>query len=992
MGVSHVLTLSILLTCSLFTLTRAVFADEAFVTDYHLPLLGIPQPHTTFFHRPHANSKAALLYTLSEKKLVGAVNPKDGSIVWRHRLADNVTAIDSFLRAGQGENSVISAVGNELKAFDALDGKLVWANQFSDGLVRDLEVIEIAEGEERKGPKDVLVLLGEEKHGIVRRLNGQTGDVVWEHTDDSGDVPFQVSASAANVYYISLHPSSKKAYKIKVTSLDPLTGKQSGQYNLATDADITSPNDVLFVGANSASPIIVWADKASEVLKVNIIGSKHISSLPIEGGKANIRKMTVHAPHLTNARPHFLVQYQAAKTHWAEVYHIDLAVSTVSKAYSLPKMAGHGVFSTSTQDANVYFTRNTKSEVIIVSSASHGVLARWPVVPTRSGSAINATDEDITLHAVSEVIARSSSNFAVRTALTSSTGDWSLIRNGEPSWVRPEELAGIVAAEWVDLGEEEDLARELETEGHQNVLAAYVHRVRRHAKDLRHMPGWLQSLPLKVFNAFRGNEPGTSQQTGLHQDTFGFRKLIIAATEHGRLYGLDTANQGRIVWSTKVFQALHGEMWDVKGMLIHQRLGFISIRGAHGDYTIVNIKTGQIKDSLPPGSFPLRVEATAMVASDNGTSLLDIYEGGDPGEIPSSQVIKGDPTLVVRAKGDVVRGLRFVKDGDTQKPVTVWQFNPDPGFKISALTTRPRHDPVASIGRVLGDRSVRYKYLNPNLALITTINEGTRAAQLHLLDAVSGEGIHSVTHEGIDPSTPIATAMTENWFVYSYWGEPVNQTAQPSSAKGPHLVVSEVYESDMPNDRGGLGPDTDYSSLDPSSPDRKPASPHVISQAFLIPQRISQMAISETRQGITSRNVLASLPDSDSIVAIPKSILEARRPVDRDPTAAEAEEGLLRYHPVLELHPAWMITHKRQVVGVRKIITCPALLESTSLVFAWGNDVFGTRVAPSMAFDILGKGFNRIQLVLTVLALAVGVAFLGPLVTRRQINARWQVT
>lgn len=57
-------------------------------------------------------------------------------------------------------------------------------------------------------------------------------------------------------------------------------------------------------------------------------------------------------------------------------------------------------------------------------------------------------------------------------------------------------------------------------------------------------------------------------------------------------------------------------------------------------------------------------------------------------------------------------------------------------------------------------------------------------------------------------------------------------------------------------------------------------------------------------------------------------------------------------------------------------------MESTSLVVVFGGvDLFGTRVAPSGAFDMLGKGFGRLQLVGTVVGLAVGVWFVAPMVS-----------
>lgn len=56
-------------------------------------------------------------------------------------------------------------------------------------------------------------------------------------------------------------------------------------------------------------------------------------------------------------------------------------------------------------------------------------------------------------------------------------------------------------------------------------------------------------------------------------------------------------------------------------------------------------------------------------------------------------------------------------------------------------------------------------------------------------------------------------------------------------------------------------------------------------------------------------------------------------------------------------------------------------------MFAFGNgDVFGTRVTPSQAFDVLGKGFSKIQLSLTVVALGVGVLILSPMVSHSSVR------
>ncbi len=191
---------------------HAVFLDEAYRTDFHYALLGSPGEHATFFHRPQPASPAALLYTLSEKLVVGAVNPQNGSIVWRQQLllqsgsaissSSPSTSAGGFLRAVDGQDTVISALGGQVTAWDAWTGKEVWSNEFGGGddngaVVRALEVIalddRLSSSRRRRGVKDTLALFsgtaaGEGGNGMARRLSGRTGNVVWEFIDDrSGD-------------------------------------------------------------------------------------------------------------------------------------------------------------------------------------------------------------------------------------------------------------------------------------------------------------------------------------------------------------------------------------------------------------------------------------------------------------------------------------------------------------------------------------------------------------------------------------------------------------------------------------------------------------------------------------------------------------------------------------------------------------------------------------------------------------------------------------
>lgn len=85
----------------------------------------------------------------------------------------------------------------------------------------------------------------------------------------------------------------------------------------------------------------------------------------------------------------------------------------------------------------------------------------------------------------------------------------------------------------------------------------------------------------------------------------------------------------------------------------------------------------------------------------------------------------------------------------------------------------------------------------------------------------------------------------------------------------------------------------------------------------------------------------------------------------------------------------WLYLCSLKVARIRKIITSPALLESTSLVFGYGVDLFFTRVAPSKTFDVLSENFNKIQLVLTIGGLALAILITKPMVRRKKLRERW---
>jgi hypothetical protein len=106
--------------------------------------------------------------------------------------------------------------------------------------------------------------------------------------------------------------------------------------------------------------------------------------------------------------------------------------------------------------------------------------------------------------------------------------------------------------------------------------------------------------------------------------------------------------------------------------------------------------------------------------------------------------------------------------------------------------------------------------------------------------------------------------------------------------------------------------------------------------------------------------------------------------------AATKEEALPPYQPLLPLKLTDVLTHYNPVVQVQGIISSPTALESTSIVFCYGLDLFFTPVQTARAYDVLSPGFNYKFLyasVLVVLTLAIVTTYIAQY---KALQDRWK--
>lgn len=121
-----------------------------------------------------------------------------------------------------------------------------------------------------------------------------------------------------------------------------------------------------------------------------------------------------------------------------------------------------------------------------------------------------------------------------------------------------------------------------------------------------------------------------------------------------------------------------------------------------------------------------------------------------------------------------------------------WTFTLPPSEDILSIVPRPS-EPVASLGKVLGNRTTLYKYLNPHLAAVVAGSSITPAAScsIYLIDSAKGTIFYHVALPSSGGACDIKVMLTENWLVYQYYDGDMAGTDQ---AKSYRLVSVELYE------------------------------------------------------------------------------------------------------------------------------------------------------------------------------------------------------
>ncbi len=516
-------------------------------------------------------------------------------------------------------------------------------------------------------------------------------------------------------------------------------------------------------------------------------------------------------------------------------------------------------------------------------------------------------------------------------------------------------------------------------------------------------------------------EANATASAHLVRDLFGFRKLLLQVTRRGKVYASDVGAQGRFVWEKSLvgFGLGEGEAEPrIRVLAVVQTQEAVGTAVAPIVTIIADVDMGDGKPVLTrawdlnpiTGEFALNANegvpvalggskdafvlpaiAAATHASENSLGsrkLIGLVTQANRFVVyPLAQTATALTALqgrfyhaveTINKRGPPeLRGRVLLDDGGF---LPTWKVRFAEGEQIFNVLP-PTSDPVASQGKVLGSRSTLYKYLNPHAHLVLTKNPAQGSAAAYLVDYVSGAVLYETRIPHADLSQPLDAIYSENWIVIGH------STRNPAEGRVQRLVSAELYE-DADDRREIWNWFGNFSSFARPAPVSTENGVRVYQQTYNFPRQVRKIGISTTKFGISIKALLLATEEGH-LFTIPRRFLDPRRPVGRKVTQEEMEEWLIPYDPTVGDSMRWAINHVSLALQAARITTAPALLESTSLVLVEGLDTFWSRITPSNSFDLLSSSFNKLQLLLTIVGLSLGIILTKGPVRSQALKLRW---
>eukprot|EP01018_Ginkgo_biloba_P002301 Gb_00506 [translate_table: standard] len=975
-----------------FNYCNALYEDQVGVMDWHQQYIG--KVTHAVFHTQKSGRKRVVVAT--EENAVASLNLRRGEIFWRHVLgeADSVDELDIAL----GKYVItLSSAGSVLRAWNLPDGQMVWES-YLEGSGRSKCLLSVPMDIKNDKENTILVYSG----GLLHAVSSMDGELLWR-TDF-----FAVSDEAEmSIEKILLSPDRERIYavgfigisSVAIWAVDPRNG-QIMKHEMASFPGGFSKEKLIvtkytLVALDSARSTIVTGHIAEEELRLH---QTAISSFSEDSSfEANLLLLKSAGAFALRVNSNILL-LRVGKTS-SELHLLEKVNEPAVISDGLPLSEGEQAFAVvqhldkNKVSLSVMLDNGEKSEFvkeIVELNPQRGILQKVFI----------------------NNYVRTDMSHGFRALVVAEDHSLALLQQGEVVWSREDGLASIIDTTTAELPLERDGVSVAEVE--HNLFEW----LKGHLLKLKATLMLASAEDIAAIQAMRLNN---AEKTKMTRDHNGFRKLLIVLTKAGKLLALHSGD-GRIIWSLLLPAFRKSELCQVPSVLKvfpwqvphHHALDenpAVLITGkcgmgpdAVGILSLVDSHTGKelgffslsypISQVIPLPMTDSTEQRLHLLIDNNARAHL-FPRTGEALTIFLNQMSNIYLYFVDSEKGSIRGyGINGLDKSDTESKDycfhtrELWSvIFPSDKEKIVATATKKSDEVVHTQAKVLTDQEVLYKYVSKNVLFVATVAPKAAGAigsvtpdeawlVAYLIDTVTGRILHRVTHQGMQG--PVHAVFSENWVVYHYFNLRAHRY---------EMSVIEIYDHSRADTKNifelMLGrhnltaPISSYSHVDVE----------VKSQSYFFSQSVKTIAVTSTAKGITSKQLLIGTI-CDQVLALDKRFFDPRRSIN--PTPAEREDGILPLTDAIPVFPQSYITHSLQVEGLRGIMTVPASLESTSLVFIYGVDLFYTRTAPSRTYDSLTEEFSYALLLITIFALVAAIVVTWILSEQKELKEKWR--
>ncbi|KAB2024767.1 hypothetical protein ES319_D06G108500v1 [Gossypium barbadense] len=963
----------------------SLYEDQVGLMDWHQQYIG--KVKQAVFSSQRAGRKRVVVST--EENVIASLDLRHGEIFWRHLLgADDV--IDG-IDIGLGKYVItLSSGGSILRSWNLPDGQMVWESSLQ-GPKHSKSFLLVPTN--LKFDKDnVLVVFS---NGRLHAISCIDGEVLWkkDFEAESFEVQQVIQPPGSDLIYVVGFAAS---YQFEMYQINAKNGELLKHESASFSSGFSG--EVSLVSTET----VVALDSTGSILQTISFQDGKISSqqTPISNlvedslGPAVIIPSSVSGIFAikTDAVTVFIRVIGEGKLEVVEKTTHEIAVSDA--------------LSISEDQQAFALIQHASSEIHLTVKLAHdwdGNLLKESVKMDWQRGLVHKVF-------INNYI-RTDRSYGFRVLIVMEDHSLLLLQQGEIVWSREDGLASIIDV----------TTSELPVERNGVSVAKVEHNLFEWLKGhMLKLKGTLMLASPEDMAAIQSMRLKSSEKSKMTRDHNGFRKLLIVLTRAGKLFALHTGD-GRIVWS-HLLRSLHKSeacqspiglnlyQWQVPhhhamdenpSVLVVSRCGPSS--DTPGVLSFVDTYTGKELSSLSldhavvqviplPYTDSTEQRLHLLINADKHAHLypktsealsifkrefLNIYWYSVEDQ---NGIIKGH-ALKCKCTGEVADEFCF----DTRD---LWSVVfPSESEKIVATVTRKLNEVVHTQAKVVADQDVMYKYISRNLLFVATVapkgsgeigsvtpEESWLVA--YLIDTVTGRILHRVTHHG--SQGPVHAVFSENWVVYHYFNLRAHRY---------EMSVIEIYDQSRADNKDVWKLVLGKHNL--TSPISLFSRPEVItkSQSYFFTHSLKAIAVTSTAKGITSKQLLLGTI-GDQVLALDKRFLDPRRTVN--PTQAEKEEGIIPLTDSLPIIPQSYVTHALRVEGLRGIITVPAKLESTTLVFAHGVDLFFTQLAPSRTYDSLTEDFSYALLLITIVALVAAIFVTWRLSERKELQEKWR--